>query len=80
MLKAKELESLIPVVNDGMGEEAALHEGWDWEEIREIPNVGSQSGLLAWREDSHPMSQPCSLWFSAVSQREPAKVLPPLTH
>lgn len=40
---------------------------------------GSQSGLLAWREDSHPMSQPRSLWFSAVSQTEPAKILPPLT-
>lgn len=35
MLKAKELESFVPVVNDEMGKEAALREEWDWEEIRE---------------------------------------------
>lgn len=47
-LKAKELESLIPVVNDEMGKEASLHEGWDWEEIREIPKAMSEVKVGYW--------------------------------
>jgi len=38
--------------------------------------VGSQSGLLVWREDSHPMSHPRS---PAVSRRGPAKIPATLT-
>lgn len=42
-------------------------------------HVGSQSELLVWREDSHSMSHPRSLWFSAVSWKGPAKILALLT-